>query len=378
MALVRALRGSFFCPVARHSVCCFHDNATRPPGSNPLSSSPSTSSKDKLTDEISRYVYHHRQSDSFFQHKYEAVMALEEVARRYRDEYAAFITGSSMNGVGTNTSDTDITLINRDNQAALSRSEVINFLENLKTYYEEAGNYGEINIIHGKVPLLTVRDMERDIPFDVTLDGSSAVRNTYMLQLYSACDYRVVPLIMVVKDWAKKRGIKAAHQGLLSSYGISLMVLHFLQVQQPWVVPSLHKTMKQHLYLDIMEMQNRREHDLPETPTSNNTTSLGELLCGFFRYYAAFQFEDYIIQVAEARALHSQETINPAFSSGSLKKSFVKIEEPFSKSNVSHSILKRGHFMRLRTEFVVADDALFYDSNPSLSCIGLDVPKAED
>ena len=42
-------------------------------------------------------------------------------------------------------------------------------------------------------------------------------------------DYRVGPMLIVIKNWAKAHEIKEARHGLLSSYGITLLVLHYLQ-----------------------------------------------------------------------------------------------------------------------------------------------------
>ena len=42
-------------------------------------------------------------------------------------------------------------------------------------------------------------------------------------------DYRVQPLVMLVKKWAKKHDINDASCGTLSSYALTLMVLHYLQ-----------------------------------------------------------------------------------------------------------------------------------------------------
>ena len=42
-------------------------------------------------------------------------------------------------------------------------------------------------------------------------------------------DSRVKPIVMLVKKWAKTHGINDASQGTLSSYGLTLMVIHYLQ-----------------------------------------------------------------------------------------------------------------------------------------------------
>lgn len=42
-------------------------------------------------------------------------------------------------------------------------------------------------------------------------------------------DYRVKPLVVLVKKWAKNHGINDASMGTLSSYALTLMVIHYLQ-----------------------------------------------------------------------------------------------------------------------------------------------------
>ena len=42
-------------------------------------------------------------------------------------------------------------------------------------------------------------------------------------------DSRVKPIVMLVKKWAKTHGINDASQGTLSSYALTLMVIHYLQ-----------------------------------------------------------------------------------------------------------------------------------------------------
>ena len=42
-------------------------------------------------------------------------------------------------------------------------------------------------------------------------------------------DSRVKPMVVLVKKWAKTHGINDASQGTLSSYALTLMVIHYLQ-----------------------------------------------------------------------------------------------------------------------------------------------------
>lgn len=53
--------------------------------------------------------------------------------------------------------------------------------------------------------------------------------NSYFTFFVILVDYRVQPLVMLVKKWAKKHDINDASCGTLSSYALTLMVLHYLQ-----------------------------------------------------------------------------------------------------------------------------------------------------
>ena len=67
--------------------------------------------------------------------------------------------------------------------------------------------------------------------------GGVSEKNTQILHVFKqllhvfviVVDYRVQPLVMLVKKWAKKHDINDASCGTLSSYALTLMVLHYLQ-----------------------------------------------------------------------------------------------------------------------------------------------------
>jgi DNA polymerase sigma len=51
---------------------------------------------------------------------------------------------------------------------------------------------------------------------DLYLNRSFGVHNSDLLRVYSECDSRVRPLVMLIKIWAKNRGIGEAYNGALS------------------------------------------------------------------------------------------------------------------------------------------------------------------
>ncbi|KAL2267551.1 hypothetical protein VTJ83DRAFT_4828 [Remersonia thermophila] len=141
---------------------------------------------------------------------------------------------------------------------------------------------------------------------DVNFSAHLAVQNTTLLRCYSNCDPRVRPLVLFVKHWAKVRRINTPYRGTLGSYGYVLMMLHYLvNVAQPFVLPNL-----QHLAHQRPVDPNLSPRQVEETvllqgrdirfwrdeaeisrlahanAITNNHQTVGELLRGFFEYYA--------------------------------------------------------------------------------------------
>ncbi|CAD0095958.1 unnamed protein product [Aureobasidium vineae] len=134
------------------------------------------------------------------------------------------------------------------------------------------------------------------IQCDINFFNPLGIHNTQMLRCYSKCDPRVRPMVLFIKSWAKRRKINSSYSGTLSSYGYVLMVLHYLvNVTHPPVLPNLqHEAEANGLpftTVDGYEVRFFDKEDVIESRASQgaitqNKESLGNLLVGFFRYYA--------------------------------------------------------------------------------------------
>ncbi|KFY39274.1 hypothetical protein V494_04053, partial [Pseudogymnoascus sp. VKM F-4513 (FW-928)] len=137
------------------------------------------------------------------------------------------------------------------------------------------------------------------IQCDINFAASLALHNTALLRCYSLTDPRVKPMILFVKNWAKRRAINTPYRGTLSSYGYVLMVLHYLvNIAQPPVAPNLqHHNPPPHTPAvapqtcqgaNVTFWRDERElTDLARRGLLNhNSESVGALLRGFFEYYA--------------------------------------------------------------------------------------------
>lgn len=63
--------------------------------------------------------------------------------------------------------------------------------------------------------------------------------NSNLLRCYVSLDPRIPQLVFIVRAWAKAKTLTVGRQ--LSNYALTLMVLYFLQMQNPPVIPSLQQ-----------------------------------------------------------------------------------------------------------------------------------------
>ena len=63
--------------------------------------------------------------------------------------------------------------------------------------------------------------------------------NSDLLRCYMLLDPRVPQLVFIVRAWARAKGLTVGKQ--LSNYALTLMVLYFLQMRTPPVMPSLQR-----------------------------------------------------------------------------------------------------------------------------------------
>ena len=64
---------------------------------------------------------------------------------------------------------------------------------------------------------------------DLNINNSVGIRNTHLLNAYARLDWRVAPLVLFTKHWARHQNINDASQSTISSYSLGLMVIHYLQ-----------------------------------------------------------------------------------------------------------------------------------------------------
>ncbi|KAI0475877.1 hypothetical protein GGR56DRAFT_440706 [Xylariaceae sp. FL0804] len=204
-----------------------------------------------------------------------------------------------------------------------------------------------------KVPIVKAWDPELELSCDMNVNNTLALENTRMIKTYVQIDPRVRPLAMVIKHWTRQRVINdAAFGGTLSSYTWICMILAFLQLRQPPVLPTLHQKPHQKLPKKNGEMAAFADDiDKLRGYGKKNESSEGELLFQFFRFYAhEFDYGEYVLSVRLGRPVTKKEKDWKFASNNQLC-----VEEPFNTSrnlgNTADDTAARGLHMELRRAF---------------------------
>ncbi|NXP06743.1 GLD2 polymerase, partial [Thinocorus orbignyianus] len=301
--------------------------------------------KDKLSQQVLDLFQACQQQTCDLNRKELCRTELQREIQRIFPQSRLFLVGSSLNGFGTRTSDGDLCLVlkeepvNQKTEASRILSLIQKlFITRLSSYIERP------QLIRAKVPIVKFRDKVSRVEFDLNVNNVVGIRNTFLLRTYACIENRVRPLVLVVKKWASFHEINDASRGTLNSYSLVLMVLHYLQTLAEPILPSLQKN-----YPAAFDptMQLHLVHRIPRTIPpylSKNGSSLGDLLIGFFKYYATeFDWNHQMISVREAKAI-------PRPDGTEWRNKFICVEEPFDGTNTARAVHEKQKFDRIRGE----------------------------
>jgi hypothetical protein len=211
-----------------------------------------------------------------------------------------------------------------------------------------------------KVPIVKIWDPELKLNCDMNVNNVLALENTRMVRTYVQLDERVRPLAMVIKHWTRRRIINdAAFGGTLSSYTWICLIIAFLQLRKPPILPALHQRPEK---LPKKQGEPNEFADDVEKLRSfgkNNEESLGALLFHFFRFYAhEFDYDKYALSIRLGKLITKTEkkwhlALNNC----------LCVEEPFNTirnlGNTADDTSFRGLHIELRRAFdLIADGKL--------------------
>lgn len=242
-----------------------------------------------------------------------------------------------------------------------------------------------------KITLLAPRfteSTEQAIPVDVSVNAVVPLHNVALITEAGRIDTRAKELILLVRRWAKDRGVSHAAKGHLSPYQWSLLAIYFLQVgvkNDGHLLPRLEDFQLPAEIMSKVRQSGTASTSAPQraAPVSCSL-STAELFKGFFVFYATqFDWRNEAVSIRSARRAppSTQLELHVILREDNSRADVAPtIEDPFEPSrNLStgmHAIsLARLHEELARAERLVSAD----DQEPSLEkLLELWVPEAAD
>lgn len=197
----------------------------------------------------------------------------------------------------------------------------------------------------------TPDDLNYKLSVDICLNNQMALANTELLLTYSKIDFRVPVLGVVIKAWAKNRRIADPKNGTLSSYAYLLLMIHYLQRRDTPLLPCLQKKYGKIESVMVANFDTYFTRDIThyQQKAALVKDSLGELLLGFFRYYAYFNWDENVISIRLPE--HYQ------FKTQLRRQNFM-IEDPFQLTRNLSDVVQPKGASRIKNEFKVAANKL--------------------
>ncbi|XP_023725886.1 poly(A) RNA polymerase gld-2 homolog A [Cryptotermes secundus] len=313
---------------------------------------------DKLSEGIWNKFMIHQQTETTYRKKILLWKCLSNSIQSSFPRYELCLVGSTMNGFGSDRSDVDMCLLVRHTEVD-QRNEAVIHLGYVLKHLRRCEQLARPELIQAKVPILKFRDTSFSLEVDLNCNNSVGIRNTHLLHCYSQMDWRVRPLVLIVKLWAHKHDINNAKNMTISSYSLVLMVIHFLQCGvAPPVLPCLHE-MYQGKFTPHSDVLMIDMHEDLQPFNSDNTQALGELLHDFLRYYVEFDFSQYAISVRLASLVPIEECRRArTYKNDPHQWKYLCIEEPFDLTNTARSVYDRDVFQRVKAVFQTSYNSL--------------------
>ncbi|XP_056641163.1 poly(A) RNA polymerase gld-2 homolog A-like [Diorhabda sublineata] len=316
---------------------------------------------DQLNQEIWNVFSSRAQKEKTYDSKIDLWKNLFLYIRKCLNSYGLFMVGSTMSGFGLESSDIDMCLLTKP-VSSDPRADSLHHLNAIKHLLAKHDSAGDAELILAKVPILKFKDKETGFEIDLNCNNSVGIRNTHLLYSYARLDWRVRPLVIVVKIWAQANCINDAKNMTVSSYSWALMVIHYLQCGVvPPVLPCLHGLLPEKFnHLNENHTMDVQE-DLPTIKDfrSDNLLGLSQLLIGFFQYYANYDFNNYAISVRAGSSLPIDECrFAKAPKNDPHQWKFMCIEEPFDYTNTARSVFDLESFKHIKNIITASYEVL--------------------
>ncbi|XP_074663084.1 poly(A) RNA polymerase gld-2 homolog A-like [Tubulanus polymorphus] len=329
-----------------------HDDAATsslpPSASLPLSIGPAEG--DDMSHEMWLYFMSNHQSEEQYHKKLRLRDAVYSIMKGVFPYCGLYMVGSSMSGFGGLHSDLDLCLM-LSHRLIDQKKEAPEILGIIHAALRKCNFIKKLTLIKAKVPILKFEDQIANVECDLNVNNWVGIRNTHLLAAYARLDWRLRPLVIYIKYWARFHDINDARKMTISSYSLTLLLIHYLQCgAEPPVMPSLQKLAPSKFNCDTDIRTLTLSDALPNYNCTNNA-SLGELFLGFLKYYSeTFDFDRYAISVRLGMKVPKDMVMGIEIPPRTQWK-HICIEEPYDKSNTARSVYDEYTFHRIKRVF---------------------------
>jgi len=218
-------------------------------------------------------------------------------------------------------------------------------------------------------------ESDQGVPVNLSVNAVTPLYNVKLLAECGDIDPRAKELILIVKRWAKDRGVSHAAKGHLSPYCWSLLAIYFLQVAQreegPILPPLEGLQVAPGLTIKGRGATTKARPVLPKSKEGVDKKRVGCLFADFFNFYAKeFDWRNEAVCVRSGRR-SSPDIGLPLHiilhENGSTTEVGPSVEDPFELSCNLGACSTQTSLTRLREELERA--ARFCSSGASLTTL---------
>jgi hypothetical protein len=194
---------------------------------------------------------------------------------------------------------------------------------------------------------------ETSVPFDLSVNSLVPFYNAGLLKECGQLEPRARELILLVRRWAKDRGICHASKNHLPPYVWTILAIYYLQVgvcEEGPLLPPVES-------FSVASVGAVPKGSQTWSRSTNACVSVGSLFKAFFRFYANFSWRDEAVGVRTGKrgAPAPSLPFHITDKEGAGSEVGPTIEDPFVSDRNLATCLTAVSFMRLREELVRAD-----------------------
>jgi DNA polymerase sigma len=192
------------------------------------------------------------------------------------------------------------------------------------------------------------------VSVDFSVNAVTPARSSVLLEECGRLDVRALDLILLVRRWARDRGVAHSAKGHLPPYAWTVLVVYFLQNHQPdgddnYILPALDELdlQKETCHEDKMQ-QARGQTDTGKTVSEATAASL---FVDFFHFFALLDPKEQVV------AIRCNTKTNPVAASkrGPFQQKLIVIDPFEPKRNLCANMTTDG-FVRFKEEVERARD----------------------